>query len=194
MFESQTFPEFYGVPQKLLTKDISNMGVEVAYDDQQRLPSHTAYCCVPWHYLRGVTNKSISKTARYRSQDIEGDRDDRETISQQFQPKYLLAAMNSRFANEWLTKRRRSKLHMYPDDWKQLPIMPAAENEQAAIVALVDQILAICAEQGYPLPPEAQSRLKELEQRIDESVAKLYEGQMMKPSGESQFTCMGDVP
>ena len=64
-FESKTFPELYEAPEKLLTKDISGAGIEVAYDSNQCIPSHTAYCCVPWHNLSGVRNKSIKKQTRY---------------------------------------------------------------------------------------------------------------------------------
>lgn len=173
-FESQTFPELYEAPVKLLTKDISSVGIEVAYDDQKRLPSHTAYCCVPWYHLKGVVNRSISKTAKYRSQSPDGDREEREKLSQQFHPKYLLAIMNSTFAREWLARRRRSKIHVYPNDWKPLPIAPIPLEEQEEFVRLVDMILSEFEQHGYPLPPEAAARVTELERKIDERVAALY--------------------
>lgn len=36
---------------------------------------------------------------------------------------------------------RRSNIHLYPDDWKKLPIPDATPAEQAPIIALVDTIL-----------------------------------------------------
>ena len=103
-------------------------------------------------------------------------REQLEELSQQFDPKYLLAVMNSTFTHGWLASWRRHKISVYPDDWKPLPIAPASSEEQATLVALVDQILALYTKHGYPLPPQAQVLLQELEQQIDERVAKLYEG------------------
>jgi hypothetical protein len=82
--------------------------------------------------------------------------------------------MNSAFAKEWLASRRRSKRHIYPDDWKQLPIAPIPMEQQQEFVELVDAILAEFRRHGYPLPPEAAERVVELEREIDARVAELY--------------------
>lgn len=71
-------------------------------------------------------------------------------------------------------KRRRSKIHVYPDDWKQLPIAPIPMEQQQEFVKLVDAILAEFERHGYPLPPDAAKRVAELEGEIDERVAGLY--------------------
>jgi len=86
----------------------------------------------------------------------------------------VLAVMNSTFAKEWLAKRRRSKIHIYPDDWKQLPIAPIPMEQQQEFVELVDAILAEFARHGYPLPLDAARRVAELEREIDARVAALY--------------------
>lgn len=82
--------------------------------------------------------------------------------------------MNSTFAKNWLAMRRQSKIHIYPDDWKPLPIAHATASEQAAIVELVDEILILYAQHGYPLPADAAERLGELEREVDRRVARLY--------------------
>jgi hypothetical protein len=82
--------------------------------------------------------------------------------------------MNSRFAKDWLITERRSKRHIYPDDWKELPIAPATEMEQVSIVALIDVVIALHAKYGYPLPSQAKEKLAELELEIDGHVAALY--------------------
>ncbi len=180
MFARPTFPELYDVPEKLLVVKVSGVAPRVVFDNRQLICTDSFCCCVPWHYLKGVRNKSIQKTARYRDELKHNEasptifREELEELSQQFAPKYLLAVMNSTFAREWLATRRRHKIQLYPDDWKQLPIAPATAEEQAAIVALVDQILALYAKHGYPLPPQAQVHLQELEKAIDEKVATLY--------------------
>jgi hypothetical protein len=82
--------------------------------------------------------------------------------------------MNSAFASDWLAQRRRGKLDIYPDDWKQLPIAPIPLAEQQEIVRLVDAILGEFAAYGYPLPTASAARVAVLEREIDERVAVLY--------------------
>jgi len=174
-FYTPTFPELYEVSEKLIALVVAGRA-PVAYDTGHLVTTHTSCLFVPWHSLRGIVNASINKTAKYGWQSVSGDREDRELISQRFKLKYVLAVMNSSFARAWIDTRRRSKIHVYPDDWKELPIVPASAEEQAAIVALVDGILTFYAKHGHPLSPQAQSRVRELEEQIDERVTKLYEG------------------
>lgn len=146
----------------------------MVYDGRQRFTTHTSCIFVPWHLLKGVVNASISKTAKYRRQGPEGDCEEREKVSRQFHLKYVLAVMNSTFAKEWLATRRRSKLNVYPDDWKPLPIAPIPREQQQEFVRLVDAILAEFARHGYPLPAEAAKKVAEWEREIDARVAGLY--------------------
>ena len=83
--------------------------------------------------------------------------------------------MNSSFVSEWLKSVRRSKRHIYPDDWKQLPIAPISLEEQEPFVERVDAILAEFKKHGYPLPPDATEKVTQIEKELDEMVAKLYE-------------------
>ncbi len=174
MFARPTFSELYDVPEKLMTAIVCGDTPATVYDDRCLVHNHSLCCFAPWHYLKGVVNKSISKTAKYRWQDPKGDREERERISQQFHLKYVLAVMNSSFAKGWLAARRRSKISVYPDDWKQLPIAPIPMEQQMEFVKLVDAILTEFQQHGYPLPPDAAKRVAELEREIDERVAKLY--------------------
>jgi len=77
--------------------------------------------------------------------------------------------MQASFANEWLANRRRSRMNVYPDDWKQLPIPSLSLNKQAEFVKLVDAILAEFERWRYPLPDIAASRVAEREDEIAES-------------------------
>jgi len=181
MFARPTFPELYDVPEKLLLVKVSGTSPKVVFDNRQLFCTDSFCCCVPWHYLKGVRNKSIRKTARYRNE-VKLDetstvlfRDQLEQQSRQFAPKYLLAIMNSAFACEWLATRRRHKIQLYPDDWRQLPIALATAEEQESIISLVDEIIALYTKPGYPLPMEAKTRLQELENEIDKKVIRLYE-------------------
>lgn len=115
-FSRPTFTELHEAKEKLVAVRTPGATPKVIYDDDRLHFDASSIGFVPWHYLRGVVNRSISKTAKYRRQDPEGDREEREKISQQFQLKYVLAVMNSSFAQKWLSARRRSKIHIYPDE------------------------------------------------------------------------------
>ena len=81
--------------------------------------------------------------------------------------KYLLGVMNSKVARDFLRAHRRSNIHLYPDDWKQLPIPDVPAEQQAPIVALVDKILA--AKRANPT-----ADVSAWEREIDERVYRLY--------------------
>ena len=171
-FESKTFPELYEAPEKLLAKDTSVEGIEVAYDPNQCIPSHTAYCCVPWHNLSGIRNTSIKKQTRYhdetpRRPDLP-QREELEKTSRRFAIKFLLGVMNSTAAHNFLKANRRSNIHLYPDDWKKLPIPDVSPEQQAPIIELVDQILTT-----KRTDPNAD--VSNLENEIDQIVYLLYD-------------------
>ena len=173
-FRNQCWAEFRDAPIKLVSMRSPGANPRTVYDDNGTYWDASSIGFVPWHYLKGVVNNSISKTAKYRWQSVDGDREEREKLSQQFHLKYLLAIMNSTFAKEWLAKRRRSKIHVYPNDWKPLPVPPLSLEEQEEFVKLVDAILAEFERWGYPLPSMAARRVADLEAELDERVAELY--------------------
>jgi hypothetical protein len=121
--------------------------------------------------LAGVRNNSLKKVARYRDEkpprpDLP-KREELEATSRRFAVKYLLAVMNSTVARDFLRANRRSNIHLYPDDWKKLPIPDVPPEQQAPIIALVDQILA--AKRADP-----SADVSALEREIDERVYRLY--------------------
>ncbi|MBA3944847.1 MAG: protein kinase [Herpetosiphonaceae bacterium] len=179
MFRRQTFPELYSVPEKFITMDIGSEELKVVYDDEQLLHNHSASSVVLWHYLSGVRNKSIRKSAKYHdefkpSQKPDFFREDLEAISKAFIPKYIIAIMNSSFARVFVNQRRKSTLNIYPDDWKPLPIAVIPKDEQQGFVALVDAILEEYAVSGYPLPTDVAVRVVALEQELNRKVYDVY--------------------
>ena len=173
-FSRPTFPELHQTQAKLIAVRTPGAVPKVIYDDNHLHFDAISVGFVPWHHLKGVTNRSISKTAKYRSQSSDSDREEREKISRAFHPKYLLAVMNSGFARDWLARRRRSRIHIYPDDWKQLPIAPIPMKDQKEFVKLVDAILVQYEEHGYPLPSKVAANVERLEREIDERVNSMY--------------------
>jgi methylase of polypeptide subunit release factors len=174
LFSRPTFPQLYEVQEKLISMDLAGGEPKVAYDNNQLFHNHSAWSFVPWHLLKDVVNNSIKKTAKYRHQNPLGDREAREKTSKQFNLKYVLAVMNSSYAREWLKGKRRSKMHIYPDDWKQLPIAPIPLEEQKPLVALVNNILREYEKHGYPLPPASTQKVSAWERELDEMVGRLY--------------------
>ncbi len=173
MFSRPTFPQIYEVKEKLISVDMSaGIGqLKVCYDKEQLFHNHSAWSFVPWNALRGVKNNSLKKSARYRNEkpfrpDLP-KREELEKTSEKFSVKFLLAVMNSRFAYDFLRANRRSNIHLYPDDWKPLPIPNATATQQATIAAIVEKILAA-------KKADAKADTQKWEAEIDVLVYQLY--------------------
>lgn len=184
LFRRPTFEELYTVSEKLISVDMS-AGVtqlRVAYDDAQLFHNHSAWSFVPWHMLSNVRNNSLKKAARYRHENPPRPdlpkREELEATSRRFAVKYVLAVMNSAFAREFLRFHRRSNIHLYPDDWKQLPIPDVPKEKQEPIVRLVDRILAAKRK-------NLQADVSELEAEIDKLVYELYGMKAPEPATAS---------
>lgn len=172
-FRRTTFSELYDVPEKLISVDMS-AGVaqlRVAYDNGRLYHNHSAWSFVPWSSLTKVRNNSLKKVARYNGEKpLRADlpnREELEKTSRRFAVKYLLAVMNSAFAKNFLRANRRSNIHLYPDDWKQLPIPDVPLEKQTPIVELVDKILE--AKQSHQI-----AEIPAFETEVDRLVNDLY--------------------
>ena len=173
LFRRPTFPELYAVEEKLLSVDMSASEQDrarVVYDSQGLHHNHSVWAFVPWHALQGVINRSIRKQARYPGEKLRSKfahREKLEALSKRFHLKYILGVMNSRSALDFLTAHRRSNIHLYPDDWKKLPIPDVPKRQQQAVVRLVDKILKSKAQ-------DPKAPVRELEQQVDAIVRDHY--------------------
>jgi hypothetical protein len=137
----------YEVSEKLLAMKVSGRSPRVVYDDRQLICTDAFCCCVRWRDLRGVKNRSIKKSAKYRKEVSSSaalppiTREQLEAISEQYSVKYLLGVMNSATAAKWLESRRRNKIQLYPEDWKSLPIPKTVRARQVEIEKIVDSII-----------------------------------------------------
>jgi hypothetical protein len=166
-----TFPELYTVPEKIIAQRSPGPDPVVSYDDANLVFTPASVGFVPWHMLSGVRNNSLKKAARYKSEkpprpDLP-QREALEKTSRRFAVKYLLAVMNSSVARDFLRAHRRSNIHLYPDDWKKLPVPDVDAKAQAPIIELVDRILA--ARRADP-----RADIAALEKQVDGVVAGLY--------------------
>lgn len=173
LFRRRTFPELYEVEEKLISismaADVEKL--RVVYDNQKLYHNDSAYCFIPWHSLAGVRNRSIKQRTRYRDEKPERpelpQREDLEQTSCRFTLKFLLGVMNSIVAGDFLRANRRHNIRVYPDDWKKLPIPDVSPEEQAPVVALVDEILD-AKRAGL------EKKVSRLEDKLDQAVSVLY--------------------
>ena len=180
LFRRKTFPEIYEALEKVLVQRSPGPDPKCCYDDQHLHFTESTVAFVPWHAFHGVRNKSLKKAARYRGEkpprpDLP-KREELETTSRHFSVKYLLGVMNSASAREFLRSNRRSNIHLYPDDWKKLPIPDVSADQQKPIVAVVERILTL--KRANPA-----ADISSLETKLDAAVTTLY-GQT--PEGTSQ--------
>ena len=171
-FRRQTFPELYSVQEKIITLNIGASDIRVAYDDCRLIHNHSASSVVPWRLLKGIRNRSIALSACYIDESkvrkgVPTDRLEREELSEDFQVKYLLAVMNSRYVIEDMSRRRRSGLNIYAEDWRTLRIPPAVLIEQDKLIEFVDCILKLRKE-------NPGCDVSDLEAEIDKRVEFLY--------------------
>ena len=173
-FYAPTFPEFYEVDDKLLLQKNTGANPKACYDDRQIVFSASVIGAVPWHRLAGIRNGSIRKQARYENEkQIPGlpQREQLETISNQYDTKFLLGVINSSAARHFLLANRRHNVSIYPDDWKKLPIPAISLEEQAPVAALVDAILA---EGSSSAGGASSAATQALEAQVDDLVLGLY--------------------
>jgi len=166
-----TFPELYLIKEKLLAQRSPGPDPVACYDDEELVFTPASVGFILWHNLSGVRNNSLRKTTRYKGEKPSRPdlpkREELEKTSRRFGVKYLLAVINASVARDFLRSNRRSNIHLYPDDWKKLPIPDVPPEKQTPIVELVDHILT--AKKNDP-----NADISALEKQIDEMVYALY--------------------
>ena len=170
MFSRRTFPELYAVDEKVLVQRSPGPDPKACYDAGHLHFDASSVGFVLWKDLEGVRNRSIRKQARYVDENRRGELPSREHLeldSRRFSIKYLLGVMNSAAAQDFLRSHRRSNIHLYPDDWKELPVPDVPPAAQRPLVRLVDDVLA-----AKDADPHADVTAQENE--IDRLVHALY--------------------
>ena len=170
LFRNVQFREMYEVGKKILAQRSPGSDPKVCYDNQNLIFTPASVGFILWHSLKGVKNRSIKLRARYRDEKPKPDLPQREKLektSHRFALKFLLGVMNSTTACDFLRANRRSNIHIYPDDWKQLPIPDVSSEQQAPIVEFVDKILA-AKRKGF------ERKVSRLKKKLDRKVSQLY--------------------
>jgi len=190
LFYRPTFEEMYVVPEKILVQRSPGPDPKACYDNKQLIFTPSSVGFIPWHFLSGVRNRSIKKSARYKDEKPSRpelpSRENLEEISRRFAIKYLLAVMNSSVARDLLRTHRRSNIHLYPDDWRQLPIPDILPSSQLPFQILVDFIL-------FTKEKEQKLQSAFFEQVIDGLVYELYFPDEIKAAGKEILPHLGEL-
>ena len=91
--------------------------------------------------------------------------------------KYLTAILNSKLVAFWLRNKGKMQGNNYQIDKEPLlavPIYKPSNQDQKAIIALVDQILFTINGDDYANNPATQAKVEELERQNDKMVYELY--------------------
>lgn len=143
-FSRRTFVELYDQSQKIITQLSPGLHPKSCYDDAGLYHNHSVIGIVRWDSLRGVRNRSIMRHARYAfEKNVTGlpSRESLEIRSESYDYKFILACINSVFVRNLLSRSRGSYIHIYPDDWRDVPIPKCSSMQQDAIVRAVDELL-----------------------------------------------------
>jgi adenine-specific DNA-methyltransferase len=164
-----TFPELYNRPKILCGTMVGG-----TYDDSGLICNHSLVAMVRFSDLSEVENRSIQNSiAKFNNI----ARNELETISKEFNLKYILSILNSVFAKEYLNNIRRHRLenYFYPDDFRKLPIAEITADRQQPFTEIVDKILLITKSPDYLDNQVKQVQVMDLEHQIDRMVFKLYD-------------------
>ncbi len=167
-----TFPELYP-PNKLLMSRIKRV---TTYSDEGHVCDNTIIVGVPYHELKDINNKGIDKYVK----NIKLNRKTAEIVSKKFDLKYILSILNSKLIKYFLNINSRSKLSIYPDDWKKIPIKEIDLAEQKLLIKFADKILElnkrlnVFGDKKTDERQRLEREIQEVDNQIDQEVYKLY--------------------
>jgi len=167
-----TFPELY-IPKKIIRGRMTN----AIFDEMGLLCNDSCFISVFWKDLHNVDNRSIVGSIKkdFKISDVSQFRKILESNSEGFDLKYLLAILNSKLGNFYLSQVRRSQLGFYPDDLKKLPIKKISSESQQPFINNVDQILKITKSSDYIQNQQKNTQVKQYINHLDIMIYKLYE-------------------
>lgn len=118
--------------EKLMCIRVVSTRLRFAYDNHKTYNSHTVINCIKWDSIREVKNKTVNK----------GLSECDFALCESVSLKYILGVVNSSAVNWWFINFISDGINFYPENVRQLPIPIAKAEQQAPIIALVDQILS----------------------------------------------------
>jgi type I restriction-modification system DNA methylase subunit len=168
------FPELFENDKIMVQMVAGDKGLIATYDDQNLYTDHSLHLCVMKSYLFGVKRSQIKIT------------NDEAWLAKPYDPKFLLAHINSRLGDFYFRRKLEGGLNIYPETVRQLPIRrinfadPAEKSAHDEIVKLVEEMLALQKQrqQAEAAKEDArfalQKRIQALDKEIDVRVYRLY--------------------
>jgi hypothetical protein len=158
-----TFQELYE-NKKIIINKIGK--IKATYDESNLFCDQTIRVAVLWKDLSNVQNKSINnsvtKFSKYSRKQLE-------EFSNQIDLKFILAILNSNFADYLLNNIRGvGNIDINPEYLKNIPIPYIEIQKQQPLIQMVDEILT-----AKKADPKADT--SKLEKQIDHLVYKLYQ-------------------
>jgi hypothetical protein len=155
-----TFPEFLDASPKLVAVRSPGPFPRLIWTDQTLCFNESAVGFVRWDVLKGVRNRSLMKAIRAIAPAARSWKAKARILAslaktaKAFDLRYLLAILNSSMAVHLLAPERRSKLHIYPDDYKDLPIPRVPKREQTLLAHRVEK-LSLLSQLEHDFPEAA---------------------------------------
>ncbi|HLX55515.1 MAG TPA: N-6 DNA methylase [Ktedonobacteraceae bacterium] len=167
----------FRAPEKLLLGETSGG----YYDTDGLFANHSVQLVVPWHVLEltGVLQETGIQRVLRKSQHISGTTD-LPRIAEQFDLRYVLAIINSRFMRNYIAANMHEgtrKGRIYPDVWKRLPIKVVSLEQQREIAQLVEAVqdeYKILARSGEMDNVDGFAKVNQLVDEIEMLVEETY--------------------
>jgi type I restriction-modification system DNA methylase subunit len=128
------FPEALGSPKIVVRKISGNRGLFAAFDDKGLYPFSTVILALPYHLVAEVKRVRVPEGAIEKSR--------------RFDPKYVLAIVNSRATRFYYDMMIADGLSVVPSHVNRLPIPDAPPDVQARLAAHAGDLLRMGQELG----------------------------------------------
>lgn len=155
-----TFRELYEV-DKIVMNCLGTINGTID-NDKHYLHNHSIYCAILWRDLNGVNNKSISASIKRYSKH---SRQEMEQLSNSVCLEYLLAILNSQYAETLLANLRGDDYHIYPEHIRNIPIPQATREQQNQIKEIVENVIEM---------KQNNKDVSDLLARLDKIIYNLY--------------------
>ncbi|CAD6492788.1 MAG: hypothetical protein DIAAKJNI_00393 [Candidatus Argoarchaeum ethanivorans] len=159
------FKELFESDKLVSNEIIGKSNFRIAFDSKKRYNNHTVINIVKYDLLTDTKYPPLKKQLNH----------EKVNITKKIDYGFLIGLLNSNLIYWYFKELLAIELHFYPNYVKQLPIKLVSHTQQYLIVNLVNQILTITKDEDYPDNPQKQTRVKTLENQIDQLVYKLYE-------------------
>jgi type I restriction-modification system DNA methylase subunit len=123
------FPEALGSPKIVVRKISGSRGLFATFDDKGLYPFSTVILALPYHYVAGVARAQVPEETVERSR--------------KYDPKYVLAVINSRAIRFYYDMMIADGLSVVPSHLNRLPIPDASAEVQTRLAALAERLLEL---------------------------------------------------